>query len=130
MQQDELSRLFADRMSLSQAPLQHAQAVQPVHQDHTVQQQPERTAQPITYASQHYTHSYHVTPAHQPVQEPAKIHVELDELHAILLRNSIDPALLFQSQIDLFQNADYDQRLRLLELWRISPPRQRLPAIV
>jgi hypothetical protein len=33
--------------------------------------------------------------------------------------------MLFPSQIELFQNADDDQRLRLLELWRISPPQGR-----
>jgi hypothetical protein len=43
----------------------------------------------------------------------------------MLQRNSIDPSHLFPSQIDLFQNADNDQRLRLLELWRISPPQGR-----
>jgi len=40
----------------------------------------------------------------------------------ILNRNSIDPSTLFPSQVDLLRNADLDQRLRLLELWRISPP--------
>jgi hypothetical protein len=50
----------------------------------------------------------------------------------MFLRNSIDPTSLSPSQIDLFQNADDDQRLRLLELWRISPPqgRQGIPETV
>ncbi|KAF1971391.1 hypothetical protein BU23DRAFT_180820 [Bimuria novae-zelandiae CBS 107.79] len=101
MQQDELTQLFA--------------AEQPEQQP----QQQDQVSQPIVYASQHYTHSYHVVPTRQ---EPENTHVELSELHAVLVRNSIDPSLLFPSQIDLFQNADNDQRLRLLELWRISPP--------
>jgi hypothetical protein len=40
----------------------------------------------------------------------------------MLVRNSIDPHTLFPSQVSLFRGADPDQRLRLLELWRISPP--------
>ncbi|KAJ4301156.1 hypothetical protein N0V90_003246 [Kalmusia sp. IMI 367209] len=123
MQQDELSQLFSARMNLSQTPLQAPQeAFQPETQEQVAQQQQEQVPQPITYASQHYTHSYHVVPARQVAQEPEKTQVQLSELHAILSRNSIDPSLLFPSQVDLFQNADNDQRLRLLELWRISPP--------
>lgn len=121
MQQDELSQLFAARMQLSQNA-QAAQNVQPNEQEKSSEQQQQQqgnSSQPIVYASQHYTHSYHVVPARQ---EPEKTHVELSELHDVLVRNSIDPSLLFPSQIDLFQNADNDQRLRLLELWRISPP--------
>lgn len=125
MQQDELARLFATRMHLSQTP-QTKQDLHTVPQEQPAQQQQqqqEQASQPITYASQHYTHSYHVVPARQVPQVEEKSHIELSELHAVFVRNSIDPSLLFPSQIDLFQNADNDQRLRLLELWRISPPR-------
>lgn len=122
MQQDELTQLFSAQMRLSQNPQHDSQATQtaPVHS--SAQQQEETAAQPIVYASQHYTHSYHVAPTRQVEQEPKESHIDPSELHAVLLRNSIDPSLLFPSQIDLFQNADNDQRLRLLELWRISPP--------
>ncbi|KAL1595799.1 hypothetical protein SLS60_009488 [Paraconiothyrium brasiliense] len=108
-------------MRLSQNAPQASQPSQATPQEQPAQQQGQ-ASQPIVYASQHYTHSYHVAPTCQVDQEPVKTHVESSELQAILLRNSIDPSLLFPSQLDLFQNADNDQRLRLLELWRISPP--------
>jgi hypothetical protein len=47
----------------------------------------------------------------------------MPEAMADLLRqHSIDPSALLPNQIHLFQNADNEQRLRLLELWRIAPP--------
>jgi hypothetical protein len=120
MQQEELSRLFSAHMSLTQPqPVPQPQPQVPQEQPAQQQEQPQ-VSQPIVYASQHYTHSYHIVP-HAPV----KTHLEVSELESIFLRNSIDPSLLFPSQIDLFQNADDDQRLRLLELWRISPPQGR-----
>ncbi|KAF1815996.1 hypothetical protein P152DRAFT_389807 [Eremomyces bilateralis CBS 781.70] len=73
---------------------------------------------PITYISQHYTHSSHIAPRWtQPV-----IHLDQAGLADVLHRHSIDPHSLLPQQINLFQNADDEQRLRLLELWRISPP--------
>ncbi|KAF2683269.1 hypothetical protein K458DRAFT_305175 [Lentithecium fluviatile CBS 122367] len=117
MQQEELAQLFSAHMSLSQTPPQSVPQPQ--------QQEQKQVLQPITYASQHYTHSHHIAPTHHVQQQPAKTHIDLSELESILLRNSIDPSLLFPSQVDLFQNADNDQRLRLLELWRISPPQGR-----
>jgi hypothetical protein len=127
MQQEELARLFSANMSLGQpppppySPVPH-QNEQQVYQQ---QQESEKASQPITYVSQHYTHTHHVVPIRHIPQAPPKAQVDLSELQAVLLRNSIDPSLLFPSQIDLFQNADNDQRLRLLELWRISPPQGR-----
>lgn len=125
MQQEELARLFSAHMSLDQAPSQPPPPSQEqVPQGQPAQQEQTQTVQPITYASLHYTHSYHIAPTHS-VQVPLKNKIDLPELQSMLLRNSIDPSLLFPSQIDLFQNADDDQRLRLLELWRISPPQGR-----
>lgn len=130
MQQEELARLFSAHMNLAQAPPQPSpEPEQRNFQEEPMQQQQvveEPVAKPIIYASQHYTHSYHVAPARQVTrEEPAQTHVDASELEAMLVRNSIDPSLLFPSQIDLFKNADDDQRLRLLELWRISPPQGR-----
>jgi hypothetical protein len=125
MQQDELTRLFSANMHLSQPTAYPLQQDTPVHQ----QQEQEQAPKQIVYASQHYTHSHHVAP--RSASEPAmKTHIDASDLASVLLRNSIDPSLLFPSQIELFQNADDDQRLRLLELWRISPPsgRQGYPA--
>jgi hypothetical protein len=133
MQQDELARLFSANMSLSQAaPPQAFQSQKQLAQEQPVQQQSEIDLVPkqIVYASQHYTHSHHVAPARSSSEPPLKTHIEPSDMESVLLRNSINPSLLFPSQIDLFQNADDDQRLRLLELWRISPPtgRQGYPA--
>jgi hypothetical protein len=120
MQQDELTQLFSSHMSLSQTAPQ-----QPVYQEAPRQQEQEQAPKAIVYASTHYTHSHHVAPVRSASEPPFKTHIEASELGAVLLRNSIDPSLLFPSQIELFQNADDDQRLRLLELWRISPPQGR-----
>lgn len=43
-------------------------------------------------------------------------------MYDLLRQHSIDPSALLPNQIHLFQDADHEQRLRLLELWRISPP--------
>ncbi|KAF2263600.1 hypothetical protein CC78DRAFT_581316 [Lojkania enalia] len=132
MQQEELARLFSARMNLSQPPPQPIQSPpqpeQQVFAEPPVQQQEQEKpsiSQPITYISQHYTHTHHVVPIRHIPQQAEKTHIDASQLEAILRRNSIDPSLLFPSQIDLFQNADDDQRLRLLELWRISPPQCR-----
>jgi hypothetical protein len=128
MQQDELARLFSANMSLSQAaPPQAFHSQQQVPQEQPVQQQSEveQVHRQIIYASQHYTHSHHVAPARSASEPPLKTHIEPSDMESVLLRNSIDPSLLFPSQVDLFRNADDDQRLRLLELWRISPPTGR-----
>lgn len=131
MQQDELARLFQANLNLSQHPAQPTPLPQPDEQiipEEPVQQQQQPVAEKtIIYASQHYTHSHHVVPTRHipPLPEVKKTPIEASQLGEIFLRNSIDPSLLFPSQIDLFQNADDDQRLRLLELWRISPPQGR-----
>jgi hypothetical protein len=129
MQQDELAQMFTAHMNLSQ-PATPQQAFQPQQQEQVAQVQQEEAPKQIVYASQHYTHSHHVAPTRSMSEPAAKTHIEPSDLEAVLLRNSIDPSLLFPSQIELFQNADDDQRLRLLELWRISPPsgRQGYPA--
>jgi hypothetical protein len=133
MQQDELAQLFAANMHLSQnVPQQMSQQQQQQVLQEQVQQHQQEPEAPkaIVYASSHYTHSHHVVPARSASEPPVRTHIEMSDLGSILLRNSIDPSLLFPSQVELFQNADDDQRLRLLELWRISPPqgRQGYPA--
>lgn len=130
-QQDELARLFANNMSLNHTLPQSTPDKQFLgHRS---------TAQPIYYSSQHYTPSYYMHVAPTPEQQqavapradsplsgsPLDNHSNsLTPIHlASMLRNhDIDPTSLSPSQVKLFTNADYDQRLRLLELWRISPP--------
>jgi len=130
MQQDELAGLFARNMTFSNPtpPPDESQALP----------KPAESApqpQPTVYASQHYVPNYHrvpirfhatpqASPEPEPAPEPVR-HIQPlsdSEIVDILNRNSIDPSSLFPSQVALFRNADNDQRLRLLELWRISPP--------
>ncbi|KAI5248749.1 hypothetical protein E4T42_05544 [Aureobasidium subglaciale] len=128
-QQDELARLFAHNMSLNQTLPQSTPDQQFL--GHTT------TAQPIYYSSQHYTPASYMHISSAPEQQPAaradsplsgspleKISNNITPIHlASMLRNhDIDPTSLSHSQVKLFTNADYEQRLRLLELWRISPP--------
>lgn len=119
MQQDELAELFTQTLNLHQRQLP-TPAPSPTS---TEQQQ-----RPMTYASAHYHHSSHLASQSRAQSELAAPHLSLPqdlqfpEFETILLRNSIDPTSLSPSQIILFQNADSDQKLRLLELWRICPP--------
>jgi hypothetical protein len=132
IRQDELAELFSHHMNLqnptpppqtvtqpiaepqiraSSEPPPTAAAAQPV-------QQQQQQQQPIVYASSHYYHVAHiVAPKPPPTPTPSD-----EELIEMLTRNWIDPASLQPAQANLFRNADHDQRLRLLELWRISPP--------
>lgn len=117
-QHDELSQLFARNMNFSQPLPQHPAT--PDKQFFT--QQP---AQPqIIYSSQHYTGTYHLVPNEPVVQSRADspLSMPVDDFEDTLRRNNVNPASLSPSQIKLFANADYEQRLRLVELWRISPP--------
>ncbi|KAF2280956.1 uncharacterized protein EI97DRAFT_429047 [Westerdykella ornata] len=131
MQQEELARLFSANLTLSQHLPQDIEPCgkQQFAEKPSPQQADVPISSPITYASTHYTHSYHVAPVRQAPLVGEKTSRSASELRSILISNSIDPSLLFPSQIDLFTNADDDQRVRLLELWRISPPsgRQGIP---
>lgn len=120
-QHDELARLFAQNMHLhQQAPAiqQHPPMIEEVLQS-------SEEKQPITFASAHYTQSAHVRADSEPSRSPPPPYHEavMPEAMADTLRqHSIDPSALLPNQVSLFRNADYEQRLRLLELWRISPP--------
>lgn len=108
-QQDELATLFAQRMNF----------------DPDIK----KDAQPTAFVSAHYIHPTHAAfstssgsePSRSP-PPPYKESLMTEAMAHVLLQNSIDPASLLPSQIQLFANAEYEQRLRLLELWRISPP--------
>ncbi|KAL1303676.1 hypothetical protein AAFC00_007030 [Neodothiora populina] len=116
--QDELAQLFERNMIFSQPLPQY-----PTTPDKQFHMQTPAQAQ-IIYSSQHYTGAYHYSPV-EPVQEArvdSPMSFPVDDLTNILLRNDIDPASLSPSQSKLFADADSEQRLRLLELWRISPP--------
>lgn len=87
---------------------------------------PEQPAQPITYITQHYHHSAHVASAPTTVPNPSNAPIPTDIVQespaTVLSLNNINPSSLFPSQLTLFEQADSDQRLRLIQLWRISPP--------
>jgi hypothetical protein len=135
-QQDELAQLFAHSMSLNYT-------LPPPTPDKQFLNHP-AAAQPIYYTSQHYVPSSYLHISPTPDQQQAAVpapradsplsgspmdnnnnNQTLTPIHlASMLRNhDIDPTSLSPSQVKLFTNADYEQRLRLLELWRISPPR-------
>lgn len=88
---------------------------------------PEKCDAPLTFVSAHYTGTPHVraeTHSEPSRSPPPPYHESLmpEAMAEALRQNSIDPASLLPNQIELFVNADYEQRLRLLGLWRISPP--------
>lgn len=112
-QQDELAQLFARNMNFTQPLPQHP--VTPDKQFHT-------DAQPIVYASTHYTPTAYLRPSESPFRSDSAMGGAVENIDSTLIQHSINPASLSPSQIKLYTNADYEQRLRLLELWRISPP--------
>lgn len=65
---------------------------------------------PITYITQHYHHS-----AHQASTSDSQVSSTLESA-------GINAAALLPSQLALFKNAEPEQKQRLIELWRISPP--------
>ncbi|KAI9668200.1 MAG: hypothetical protein M1821_001020 [Bathelium mastoideum] len=138
--QEDLAGLFSRNLTLSAPPPpSQASPFQPPPQQSsspTPEQPPSYAAQPMTisladvqrqpiiYASTHYTHSAHAAGAPRAHSEPRTPN-PTDTSVAVfdtLTRNSIDPQSLTPSQLHLYANADADQKLRLLELWRISPP--------
>lgn len=134
-QHDELAQLFAQNMQLSQQAAQQQQAQQmrqgaePVQSIHQICEKDQHGGEPqIAYISSHYTGTAHVRPTDvtsEPSRSPPPPYHEafMPEAMAETLRqNSVEPAALLPNQIHLFLNADHEQRLRLLELWRIAPP--------
>ena len=133
-QHDELAALFAQRMNFAsgeyqaQQVQQHEQPQQSFVEPIPVPQLSEKHDDaPIHYISSHYNHSYHIR--HDTLSEPSQsppppYHETMltDHMLQTLRANSIDPSSLLPNQLHLYANADLDQRLRLLELWRISPP--------
>ena len=127
---DELAALFEQRMNFAPGsqPQQAQQQPQPLVEPIPVPQVSEKQDDsPIHYISSHYNHSYHIR--HETFSEPSRsppppYHETMltDHMAQTLRDHSIDPSALLPNQLHLYANADLDQRLRLLELWRISPP--------
>ena len=122
--QEELIGLFARNMTFTN-PTPPPEEPQPIVSS------PLQNGSSIiaVFASQHYTPNRHVTPIRfqtppepqSPTQQQQQHYLNDDQVIDLLKQNSIDPHQLIPSQVDLFRKADTDQRLRLLELWRIAP---------
>lgn len=73
---------------------------------------------PVTYsASRHYHHSAHVaSPGPIPTvhTDPATLNIR-----EILSPHGIDTSTLSLTQLDLFRNADAEQRQRLVQMWQL-----------
>lgn len=126
-QHDELAQLFQNmQFSPQAAALQQLQQQQQIATSHIPETPERKTDATIHFASAHYTpNTAHVRAESEPSRSPPPPYHEalMPEAMAETLRqHSIDPSALLPNQINLFLNADYEQRLRLLELWRISPP--------
>jgi hypothetical protein len=108
--QDDLAALFSRNLSLQNTYIAPTA-------------EPARSEPPITYSiSQHYHHSAHL--ASQQPSRPASEPPQTDQFttEIILSRHGVDVNSLSSSQLDLFKTADASQQMRLVELWRISPP--------
>ena len=112
---EDLATLFSRNLSLHN-PRVDTSVSSPIYQT----TQPEQT---ITYSiTQHYHHSAHLASQKpsRPVSSPPPTDQETMEI--ILGRHGVDVTTLFPSQIELFKGAEPTQQMRLVELWRISPP--------
>lgn len=123
----DLAELFRQKISLS--PYMNDggnHASQPVLAEVQEPMQGEETPS-INYSiSQHYNHSAHVVQAINANQASAAHVVEFPQtglsIYQTLAQHNIPPSSLLRSQLTLFEQADDDQRSRLIQLWSISPP--------
>ena len=99
--QDDLVNMMSRHLQLN--------AVQ--QQDASMPATPQVSPQPapITYITQHYHHS-----SHQASTD--------SQASSDLEKAGINASALLPTQLALFQNADLEQKQRLVELWRIAPP--------
>ncbi|KAK7969927.1 hypothetical protein PG996_001635 [Apiospora saccharicola] len=129
---EELAALFSRNLTFQPQPVQQYQPV--------AEPKPEPVEeQPIIYSiTQHYTHSAHITrePEPEPIVEPQRPSSEPPQTQQpsaeqILNNYGIDHRLLSASQTELFKTAEDEQKMRLIELWRICPPsnQQENPAV-
>ena len=126
--QEDLVALFSKNLTLE--PAQQAQ--------------PPREEPKIVYISQHYNHSAHLAQQQQqqqpqekqkqgqgqeqeqPVLHPRPASEPPQPEHAavetILRDHAVDTSCLSSAQLQLFKAVEGYQQLRLIELWRMSPP--------
>ncbi|KAE8319601.1 hypothetical protein BDV41DRAFT_155749 [Aspergillus transmontanensis] len=91
------------------------------------QEMPSSTHVPVAHSiSQHYHHSSHVArctfPTGSPKHDESLGHsVTLNSAHEMLRLQNINPSSLTSTQLQLFENAMPEQRLRLIQIWQIFP---------
>ncbi|KAK6838357.1 hypothetical protein RU639_000932 [Aspergillus parasiticus] len=91
------------------------------------QEMPSSTHVPAAHSiSQHYHHSSHVArstfPTGPPKHDESLGHsVALNSAHEMLRLQNINPSSLTSTQLQLFENAMPEQRLRLIQIWQIFP---------
>ena len=113
--QDDLTRMFAQNMQLS-------------HDGGEQQMQENGKTLPTSYSiSQHYHHSAHIALAEPRMESSGdttstSTPPTLADAKQLLHQHGVDPSCLLPSQLTLFEQALPDQKSRLVELWRISPP--------
>jgi len=113
---EDLATLFSRNLNLHSTPYPEPVQETPITQT-------TKPEQAITYSiTQHYHHSAHL--ASQQPSRPASVPNTTDQqtTEIILARHGVDASTLFPTQIELFKMADASQQMRLVELWRISPP--------
>lgn len=125
---DDLAAMFSRNLTLQPQP------VQPTRE---IPRTPEPEPEPqITYSiSQHYHHSAHIVHQDEPVVEPQRPSSEPPQTQqpsaeTILNKHGIDHTALSVAQLELFKAADDSQKLRLIQLWQISPPTPRDSPVV
>lgn len=100
--QDELAEMMVRNMHLGRPAIETSNPPTP---------EVAPQAGPITYISQHYHHSSHLAPAGEEMQTST-----------LLKSVGVNADALLPSQLQLFKNAENEQKERLVELWRIAPP--------
>jgi hypothetical protein len=114
---EELAALFSRNLTFQNRPLERP-VPDLVHQTTPPEQA-------ITYSiTQHYHHSSHLTG--QTSRSASTPSTDQETVGIILGRHGVDINTLFPAQIELFKNAEPSQQMRLVELWRISPPNMNL----
>ncbi|KAI9818195.1 MAG: hypothetical protein M1827_000820 [Pycnora praestabilis] len=118
--QEDLSSMLSRNLTFNNIPFESPS------QDHQASTNDQNTTsshteQPVNYSiTQHYHHSAHLA---TPTAPPADfMSVQRTDAAISLLENGVDPSALFPSQLTLYMQAEDEQKRRLLELWRISPP--------
>ena len=117
--QEELATLFSQNMRFSNAR-------EATHATTEIEQRDHSTPPPYSI-SMHYHHSGHLAPKTIPStvsqsQEGTTLVDPNDRVKDTLAANGINPSCMITSQLTLFEQAAPDQKSRLIELWRISPP--------